>query len=303
VSSIDTDQGAPDDIAAEPCPIPLGEPQLAHATLMVHLEVGNANPARLRIVGDLAKRLGADIVGIAACQPIQLLAAGAYMAGSVVEDDYIEHEVELKATEDEFRKALQQSGCSIEWRAAITTERLCDYLAREARCADLVIPGNDQDTSVFDSTRHVNTAELVMQTGRPVLVVPASVSKLDLSHVILGWKDTRETRRAALDALPLLKAAARVSVIEIVDEKDLADARSRLGDIASWLKRHDIMAEADALASTGNDAKQLSALGQERGADLVVAGAYGHSRIREWVLGGVTRDLIASTERCSLLSH
>ena len=80
-----------------------------------------------------------------------------------------------------------------------------------------------------------------------------------------------------------------MSVVEVAAEEDLADARERVADVAHWLSGHGIVADALASASTGEDARALNAIAHSQGANLIVAGAYGHSRLREWALGGVTR--------------
>jgi nucleotide-binding universal stress UspA family protein len=142
-----------------------------------------------------------------------------------------------------------------------------------------------------------------MQVGRPVLIVPAPIDKLKLERVVIGWKDTRETRRAVFDALPLLKKVAHVTVVEITAEQDLVAARIRLEDVVDWLKRHGIGAKSLVSLSSGDDTTQLNAVAREQGADVIVAGAYGHSRLREWMFGGVTHDLLLRAARCALLSH
>jgi nucleotide-binding universal stress UspA family protein len=146
-------------------------------------------------------------------------------------------------------------------------------------------------------------SEFVMQVGRPVFIVPRSIKETKLERVVVAWKDTRETRRAAYDALPILKMAAHVSVVEIATGDGLADARLHVQDVVAWFKRHGIAAEAVTSNSTGDDAEQLRFVAEERNADVIVAGAYGHGRLREWVLGGVTKDLLLRAERCSLVSH
>ena len=208
----------------------------------------------------------------------------------------------MKAAEAEFRSALQTRAVTLEWRSTVMFTLLSDYLAREARSADLVITGIASG-DMFDSARSVNTGDLVMRAGRPVLVVPAAAGKVRLDRVVVGWKDTRESRRAVSDALPLLKGASHVAVVEIAVEAELAAARTQIEDVAGWLNRHGIKAECLTSPSTGDDATALYAVAQDQGADLIVAGAYGHSRLREWALGGVTRDLLLRANWCSLLSH
>ncbi len=276
---------------------------MTYANLMVHLELGESNAGLLRIAGDLATRFQAGVIGIATCQPIQLALSDGYVTGEVIQQDLKEIEKEITAAEAEFRAALQPRLTTLEWRSAVVFTSLYDYLAREARGADLVITKIDRTASVFDSSRHLNMGDLVMQVGRPVLIVPTAASKLELDHVILGWRDTREARRAASDALPLLKKSTRVTVVEIVSEEELLSAKLRLTDVVRWLRQHGVEAEFLASPSNGDDAHRLDAIAEERGADLIVAGAYGHSRLREWVFGGVTRNLLASAHHCALVSH
>ena len=136
-----------------------------------------------------------------------------------------------------------------------------------------------------------------------MLIVPPCVDILKCDHVIIGWKDTREARRAVLDALPLLKKAAHLSVVEIVDEEECGVACARLDDVVGWLKQHGIEANALTFHPNGDEAAKLAGIAQEQAADMIVAGAYGHSRMQEWVLGGVTRELLLAANCCTLASH
>src|SRR6202044_2239603 len=115
------------------------------------------------------------------------------------------------------------------------------------------------DSGRFDASRLVNIGDLVMQIGRPILIVPNAADELKLEQVVIGWKDTREAQRAAFDALPLLKKAAHVTVVEISAEEATAVARTHVEDVVGWLKWHGVMAEAHASPSTGNDASLLKA--------------------------------------------
>jgi nucleotide-binding universal stress UspA family protein len=275
---------------------------MSYATLMVHMELGRPNTGLLSVTAELAERFHAGVVGIAARQPLQLVYGDGYVSGDLYQQDRDEIIKELTAAEAEFRAALEGRVAFVEWRSTQMYTYLAGYFADEARCADLILTGVGTG-DFLDASRAVNTGEVIMQTGRPVLIVPTTATTLKLEHMLVGWKDTRETRRAVSDALPLLKLAARVSVVEIAAEEDVAAANLHVRDVTSWLRRHDIPAEGSALLSTGDDATALYAIGQDKGIDVVVAGAYGHSRLREWVLGGVTRDLLLSANRCSLVSH
>jgi nucleotide-binding universal stress UspA family protein len=276
---------------------------MTYATLMVHLELGRPNTGLLKIVGDLAAKFQASVVGITACQPLQLSYGDGYVSGDVVEQDQAEIQKEVADAEMEYRSALPAHAGKLMWRSNVTMEPLSDYVAREARSADLVITSVDTGASLFDTTKHMNVSDLVMRVGRPVMIVPAAADVLKLDRVVVAWKDTREARRAVLDAVPLLKAATSVTVVEIAPQDGLAAPPRGLEDVVAWLERHGVTAQPLAVAAAGEDADQLARFVQEHQTDLMVAGAYGHSRLREWVLGGVTRDLLMSAGCCSLVSH
>ncbi len=275
---------------------------MAYATMMVSLELGQSNANLLNVVADVAQQFRARVIGIAVCQPMQLILTDGYIPPELIEEDRDEIEQEIAKTETEFRNALKKRVVNLEWRSKIIFEPLSDYVAREARSADLVIAGAG-NRKLLDTSSGVTASELVMRVGRPVLIVPAAVNMLKLERVIVGWKDTREARRAALDALPLLRKATHVSVVEIADEEEYGSARARLGDVVGWLKQHGVDAQALTFYPAGDDVATFAAIAQEQGADVIVAGAYGHSRLREWVFGGVTRDLLLTSERCALVSH
>lgn len=276
---------------------------MTYATLMVQFEIGHSNAGLLQLAAGLAKEFQAGIVGVAACHPMQVLYSDAYVAGDVLEQNQELVEDEIRAAEAEFRSVLRDRVSSLEWHASVVSEPLSEYFACEARSADLIITKVDQSPPLFDTTRYTNIGDLVMRAGRPVLVVPQSVDTLRLEHVVIAWKDTRETRRAVVDALPFLEKAGCVTVIEIAADDELPATRARLEEVVLWLKRHGVGSEFRAVRSTGDDTMDLSAVAAENSADLIVAGAYGHNRLREWVLGGVTRDLLLRAERCSLVSH
>lgn len=212
-------------------------------------------------------------------------------------------EMELKQAEQRFRDAFKGKVKRMEWRSNVTPGPLADYIAAEARAADLVVTGPDIGGSMFDHARQVKVADLVFQAGRPVLVVPPACTRLDLKHVLIGWKDTAECRRATLAALPVLALAERVSVAAIAAEDYQECAEEEVEDVVQWLSRHGIEAEGETVAQKGDDATCFALLLQEKGPSLVVAGAYGHSRVREWALGGVTGDYLMHPDRPVLLAH
>ena len=142
-----------------------------------------------------------------------------------------------------------------------------------------------------------------MGSGRPVLIVPEFTPKPWFDRVVIAWKDTREARRAIADALPLLKIASKIIVVEVADGNTMEEARLRVEDVVAWLKRHGLAAMAAVTPRNGDDSKSLATFASLNGAELLVAGAYGHGPVREWAFGGMTRDLLLHEDRMVLLSH
>lgn len=281
---------------------------ISPASLMVHLTAGAPDAALLRLTADLAARLKAtQVIGIGACQPLQIYGSpDMYVPPDLINSDREQIDKELKATEESFRCALEGKVTSLEWRSTVVTyASIADYVAEEMRAADLLITAAEaaEGGSLGDRTRHADLPDVVLRAGRPVLVVGAGIDAVDLRSVLVTWKDTREARRAVEDALPLLMLADRVTIVESADEDDLAGARMRTEDVADWLARHGIAASARAVGSATDEARQLRSLAEELDAGLLVGGAYGHSRLREWVLGGITRELLLRPARCALVSH
>ena len=274
---------------------------MTYATLMVHMEIGRKNETLLRAASTLAETFGAKVIGIAAYQPMEMYYADGY-CGDIVEQNQQEMATELVAAEAEFRTGMRGSKAAVSWRSTVVYGGMADYLAREARAADLLLTCVES-TDLLDSTRTVNTGSLVMQVGRPVLIVPTDASAPSLDHVLVGWKDTRETRRAVVDALPLLRQAGHVTVATVAAHDAVSGARAGLADVAAWLQGHRVSAESVVVPSAGSDAAALRAVADARRADVIVAGAYGHSRAREWAFGGVTKDLLLSKGRYALVSH
>lgn len=272
---------------------------MTFSTLMVHLDLEHSNDARLRIAGELAEHFDAKLIGIAACDPQPTHYAGGAVAQSLVQRERAEIKKRMVETEERFRSAMQQRARDIEWRSAM--ERPTEYVTREARAADLIITGVNRDGSLLDPLRRLDPSELVMRVGRPIFVVPPEAEYVKLNNPVVAWKDTREARRAVADSLPLLHKAKEVNVIEVIeDDANRNAAQARVDDVAAWLGRHSITAFGRVLHAV--EEEQIDKLWQFS-ADFVVAGAYGHTRLREWVFGGFTRSLLTRSRHCSFLTH
>jgi nucleotide-binding universal stress UspA family protein len=274
---------------------------VGYKSLLVHLELGRSNPLLLQIAGELSERFDARVVGVAACAPPVMIYGDIGLAGDAWMTERSGIAQQMATAESEFRDAFRDRTVDLEWRAMKDCADIAKCLSRQARTADLVVTAVAQG-DMFDGTRASSTGALVMQAGRPVLLVPLAQAAPKFDRVLIGWKDSRETRRAIADALPLMRRA-EVTVVEVVKPGRMDAARRHLDDVVAWLALHDVMARAFPVTASGDDAADLHAVADSQRCDIVVAGAYGHSRLREWILGGVTRDLLMSPRRCSLVSH
>ena len=209
----------------------------------------------------------------------------------------------LADLEAEFRAATKTRSGRAEWRSAMDFPTR--FVLAQARCADIVVSGG-RSPAFSDAFSLASPKDLVMQAGRPLLVAPDRTDWLDLRSVLVAWKDTPEARRAVADALPMLRKARDVAIVEIPEEDDdRSVVMAGVSDVAAWLARHGVTATARVPEAAGSEpaAVQLERIAGDVGAGLIVAGAYGHSRFRELILGGVTEYLVTQTARCVLLSH
>lgn len=277
---------------------------MPYATVMVSLTLDQPNDARLQVAGDLAERFEAAIVGVAAAQfaPPRYFADGVAAQG-LIDGQEASIKRRLADLEAQFRAAVRNRGGRAEWRSAMDFP--ARFLLAQARCADIVVCGGPSP-AFRDSFSLVSPKDLVMQAGRPLLLVPDRINWLDLRSVLVAWKDTPEARRAIADALPMLRKAGEVAVVEIPEQgEDHSTVMARVTDVGAWLARHGVTAVARVPEAAKNEtaATQLEKLAGNLGAGLIVAGAYGHSRFRELILGGVTQYLVTQSVRCVLLSH
>jgi nucleotide-binding universal stress UspA family protein len=276
---------------------------MTYKTVMVGLALGPPNDARLEVAAQLAERFGARVIGVAAAEfsPPLYFTEGE-PAQRLIDQGWAAVKNRLKELEGEFRTAMQNRAVEVEWRCG--EDFPTRFIVRQARTCDIIVVGEAARGGLADPFVQVNPSDLVMQVGRPLLVVPETCNWLDLRSVLVAWKDTAEARRAVSDALPLLRKSTEITIVEIVeDEADRAGALLRLEDVAAWLSRHGVSASQQVHEQCGDAATQLERVASGVGAGVVIAGAYGHSRLSEWILGGVTRRLINPVNRCSLLSR
>ncbi|MEY9342624.1 nucleotide-binding universal stress UspA family protein [Bradyrhizobium elkanii] len=272
---------------------------MSYASLLVYVNADHVSTNLVAVAAAVADKFSARLIGLSALAVLPpFVAEGVVVVDNATELDIAKMKAKLESAGNKFRSAAG-SGREVEWRSAIEfpTKAVIDG----ARCADLIVIQKGKSDDIY---RTLEPGAAILGTGRPLLVVPAAARSLTAEHVFVAWKDTREARRAVQDALPFLREAGRTTVIEVCENDRMDAARHAVNDVASYLARHGIKAEARVeIRAHGSGADQIIGLAEDEGGDLLVAGAYGHNRLNEWVFGGMTRDLLTSSPICCLMSH
>jgi nucleotide-binding universal stress UspA family protein len=275
---------------------------MTYAAVITHVQADEAAAPRLAAAIQIAKRFDAAIIGVGAEMIPPLAFDGGFYS---VEADWqaaMRQTVEdhLKAARKAFRAATTDFGDRAAFECGMQLPE--PALAAASRAADLIVTGGVAHGRA-DPYTACSPAQLAIASGRPVLVVPPGAPHLEAKTVLLAWKDTREARRALSDAMPFFERAERVVVAGICPREATDDVRIELEDVARALVRRGVHAEAKVVEHAHPDGFQILRQASLEGADLIVCGAYGHSRLGEWVFGGVTADLLSQDQAHVLFSH
>jgi nucleotide-binding universal stress UspA family protein len=254
-------------------------------TILLNFDVDEANDALARCAVDLARQLGAKLVGHCAADamPVFVGAGGALMAANVYPELREDVESRQRRAQELFKQVVPPE-LAAGWLAPMDapTGGLIHHAAR----ADLLMLGRPM-SAPGSVQRCADLGDVIVGCGRPVIAVPAGMVGIELSTIVVGWKNTREGRRALADAMPLLARAGRV-VLAGVDE---GDGPPDVAAPMAFLKAHGIAADEVARAQV-DVATALLNICEATGSRLLVTGAYGHSRWRERLFGGVTEALL-----------
>ena len=277
---------------------------MGYKTILVHCDASRGTAGRLGIAVDLADRFAGHVVGLHVRQAFQ---APAFTdAGPAMDSLYRTYETTMRAEEAmataAFRDAVGNQGISSEWRVA--DGYVDEILAAEARVADLVIVGQAEPDSPPTATPDDLAEDIAMAAECPVLIVPyIGAAKPPGKTVMLCWNDSREAKHAAVGALPLLAAADKVIVL-IIDPRASRGREEPGADVAVWLARHGVKVTVQRdSAADSNVGGVILSRAADHDIDLIVMGIYGHSRMRERVLGGASRTLLASMTAPLLVAH
>lgn len=267
-------------------------------TLLVHAEPDWGSGEALDAAVHLSGLFGAHVIGVGA-EAFELPDAP-YVEGILVQDLRDQIDVDLAAAQARFTAATAGLAAGATFLSGM--ERPGVLMARHARGADLIVARRTPSGS--SPTNMCRPADLVMETGLPVLITPHAASPLKAERVVVAWKDHREAQRALADALPFLARAKQTLLLSVCAKDDLPEERLKLREVAQRLHRLGVEADIDVQTSKpGSPLRSIEAVANQSEADLIVAGAYSHSPAREWLFGGVTLDLLTDCDRHVLLSR
>jgi nucleotide-binding universal stress UspA family protein len=274
---------------------------MTYKTILVHVPVPAQSGKAVEAAVALAGRFGAHLIGMGAEMfDVGLMASAPYIDGTLIQTLRDQVELNLATAQGRFRKLAEGLGDRIEW---LSTQDFPEAAIRlHARSADLVVAS--RAVGDVNAMTGFKPAELIMHAGAPVMLSPNFGGPLEAKQVVIGWKDTREARRAVSDAMPFLVGADMVHLVAVYGQGEVAPDREELEQVAQRIRRQGATVKIQpvkrSLASVSEDLEHVADL---NGADLLVLGAYGHSRVREWVFGGVTEDLLTASSKYTLFSH
>lgn len=276
---------------------------MTYASMLVAVDEGVESDSRLELACDLSTAFDALLIGLSVgsiAPPLYDPLAGGAMLGELLTLYHDMAEQDVERARVRFAEMTADRALETEWRGGVGYP--AEFCCRAARAADLVILGGRNRRAPGHAP---DVAEVLMGCGRPVLVTPPTRVRSPVGNpALVAWKDCREARHALAGALPLLQRASSVTLYSVCTPEENETADGEIAEVVRYLARHEIHSEpVIALAGEQSSGAQILEEAMAREAGLIVAGAYGHTRLREWALGGVTRDLIADSAICLVLAH
>jgi nucleotide-binding universal stress UspA family protein len=272
--------------------------------ILVNLSVGERPSPACDYAVSVAATFGAHLAGLAFLyDPIVPVSGAGYIPAEVIETQERDNQAATKATLDRFAAATNRAGVAAEpltLRASFAG--VGEQFARIARRFDLAIVGQAEPEASVAEEMIAEAA--LFESGRPVIIVPyIQKAPLKLDRVMLCWDGSRAATRAIADAMPLLERAGRVEIVIVTNERGKQDEIEG-ADMGAHLARHGLNIEVKRTALGDIDvADVILSHAADAGSDFIVMGGYGHSRLREFVLGGVTRSIFRSMTAPVLMSH
>jgi nucleotide-binding universal stress UspA family protein len=272
--------------------------------MVAHLSVGSSRDVAMDFAISVATRFTAHVAGIGfVYEPVIPMSDRYGIPADVIVSQRIENQRAAEAALSAFAEAARRAAVSAESRSLdLSFHGAPTLFARLARRFDLSIVAQPEPGSAGPEQPMLEAA--LFDTGRPVLVVPyIQRSGLRLERVMLCWDGSRSAARAAADAMPFLVHAGATEIV-VVETETLKSDELPGADIAQHLARHGVRAELTQIVAVETDVTNaLLSHASDSSADLLVMGGYGHSRLREFILGGVTRGILSAMTIPTLMSH
>jgi nucleotide-binding universal stress UspA family protein len=277
---------------------------IGYRDIITHLDATPTDEIRLGHAEAIATQFGAHLTGVYTNMLPEAIAYSAEVGAEAI------FEMEQRLRQRGATKAkmlaerLTRLGVPSELRKIEDLPHLLRAaVAREARWADLFVASCPRET---DDRQWGSMIESVLfEGGHGVYLIPPGLRAREaMRTIVIGWADTREAARAVTEAMPLLRLATAVHLVGVKEYTNEAAALATLSDIAAHLARHGVTTSINvALASDKSVASVLLDQAHRVSADFIVTGAYGHSRVREWLLGGATRELLERSDIPLLMAH
>ena len=280
---------------------------MTYKSILLHLHDPNRAQAPSRVAAALAREMGAHLVGLGVVPPYVVLPVMDGVGASISVDEHrTSFKSDLKRLAAIFAEATSALSPPAEWREGDAQfGTVADVVLDQGRSLDLIVAAAPErgksHTALFE-----DPLRLVMESGRPVLLVPnGDVRSVPPRRVLVAWNGRREATRAVFDAMPLLERAGEVAIVCIDPDRTSPAVGDLPGtDIATALARHGVRCQiVEASSSAGDVGHEIARQASAFGADLLVMGCYGHSRVREFLLGGASRDILANVTLPVLMSH
>jgi nucleotide-binding universal stress UspA family protein len=277
-----------------------------YKTILVHIDATARSVGRTELAAAIAREHGAHLVGAAATGFPELMFAGDGIVTGVPVPPWSIEELRVGAQRalDVFESTARRAGAaSIERRCL--DEDAGVAMAMQSRYCDLVIIGQ-AGTGEFSPRQRSDFADyVVLNSARPVLVLPpGGVQHPPGTRVTLAWNGSNEAARAAASALPLLQHAHQVDLVIFEPERQCdAHGQEPGADFARYLARHGVRVDVTVSEAGRDEGASLLAFAEDKGSDLIVMGAYGRSRFREILMGGMTRGVLAASTIPLWMAH
>ena len=275
-------------------------------TILVYVPSGKNAAATLESVLGLASKRNAHVIGLHLAPDLPVYGEfPAEVSQEVIERLQKAGDDAAAAAKAAFEKVFKGGAVTHEWRGFVVSYVMgADLIAQQGRGVDLIVCGKPDEEIPDAWSDFAETA--LMGSGRPVLIVPPGMGSKPIgARAVIAWNDTREAARAVFDSLDLIAGAESVRVFTMIgDEDERAAAEANGAQLIATLGRHGVQAKFEVtVASRGTTGETICAKLADSDCDLLIMGGYSHSRLREMIFGGVSRDILRNTRVPTLVSH